>query len=100
MVKQRKTGLIGEYGKNIPRRCEDEIWTSKCATLVMKCGKKVEDHETQLPNGVIVKDLEDGMYNYLTVLEIDKIVMEDRGMDDRWMEDMKTKVRQDYYRRV
>ena len=63
---------------------------SKCATIVMKRGKKVEDAGIEMPGGIVIEDLGDGAYKYLGVLEADKIKMEE----------MKQKVRTDYYRRV
>ena len=63
---------------------------SKCATIVMKRGKKIEDTGIEMPGGIVIEDLGDGAYKYLGVLEADKIKMEE----------MKQKVRTDYYRRV
>lgn len=63
---------------------------SKCATIVMKRGKKVEDQGIEMPGGTVIEDLGEGAYKYLGVLEADKIKMDE----------MKQKVRTDYCRRV
>jgi hypothetical protein len=62
----------------------------KCATLVMKRGKKVEDAGIRMPDGQMMKDLEEQSYKYLGVLEADRMKMED----------MKEKVKTEYYKRV
>ncbi|XP_060792588.1 sodium-dependent organic anion transporter-like [Neoarius graeffei] len=48
---------------------------TKCVTLVMKRGKKVEDDGIVLPDGQIMKDLGDSGYKYLGVLEANDIKM-------------------------
>ena len=62
----------------------------KCASVLMKRGKKVEDAGIQMPDGQLIQDLGNESYKYLGVLEADKIKMEE----------MKNKVRKDYYRRI
>ena len=62
----------------------------KCATLVMKRGKKEEDAGIEMPDGQLMKDLGDGDYKYLGILEADKIRMGE----------MKVRVRKEYYRRI
>ena len=62
----------------------------KCATLVMKRGKKIEDNGINLPDGKVMRDLGDESYKYLGVLEADKMRMEE----------MKEKVMKEYYRRI
>jgi hypothetical protein len=62
----------------------------KCATLVMKRGKKIEDEGIRMPDGQLIKDLGEEPYKYLAILEADKMKMED----------MKQKVRKEYYRRI
>ena len=42
---------------------------SKCATLTMKRGKKDKDDGIKLPDGEMMKDLGEGEYKYLGVLE-------------------------------
>ena len=63
---------------------------SKCAILVLKREKKVEEGGIQMPGGIAIGDLGDGDYKYPGVLKPDK----------NKMEEMKLKVRQDYYRGV
>ena len=63
---------------------------SKCATLVMKRGRKVEDDRIQMPGGIAIGDVSDGAYKYVGVLK----------SDTNKMEEIKLKVKQNYYRRV
>ena len=62
----------------------------KCATLVMRRGKKIEDEGISMPDGQLLQDLGEESYKYLGILEADKIKMEE----------MKEKVRKEYYRRI
>lgn len=62
----------------------------KCATIVMKRGKKEEDDGILLPDGQIMHDLGNENYKYLGVLEADKVKMNE-------MKDMVTK---EYKRRL
>jgi hypothetical protein len=62
----------------------------KCATLVMKRGKKVEDEGIKMPDGQMMEDLGEGSYKYLGILESDRMRMEE----------MKEKVSKEYYRRI
>ena len=45
---------------------------SKCATLVVKRGRKVEDNGIQMPGGIAIRDLGNGTCKYLGVLKFDK----------------------------
>ena len=63
---------------------------SKCATLVMKRGKKVEDNGISVADGQVMNDLRDGSYKYLGVLEADRIKSDE----------MKKKVTTEYIVRV
>ena len=63
---------------------------NKCATLIMKRGKKIEDNGINLPEGELMRDLGDESYKYLGVLEAEKMKMEE----------MKEKTRKEYYRRT
>ena len=59
--------------------------------LVMKKGKIVNSDGIQLPNEKVIKLLEDGeSYRYLGVLEADEVIVNE----------MKGKVKKEYYRRV
>ena len=62
----------------------------KCATLVMRRGKKIEDDRISMPDGQVIQDLGEESYKYLGILEADKMKMEE----------MKGKVRKEYYRRI
>jgi hypothetical protein len=62
----------------------------KCATMLMKRGKKIEDDGIRMPDGQMMEDLGSEAYKYLGVLEADKIKMEA----------MKEKVRANYYCRL
>ena len=63
----------------------------KCAMLVMKKEKLVKSDGIQLPNYKIIKSLEEGdSYKYLGVLEADKVMVNE----------MKDKVKKEYYGRV
>ena len=62
----------------------------KCATIVMKRGKKMEDDGIVLPGGEVMRDLGKQDYKYLGVLEANEIKMKT----------MKEKVRSEYFRRI
>ena len=62
----------------------------KCAMLVMKKGKIVKPDGTKLPNGKVIKSLEGESYKYLGVLETDEVIVNE----------MKDKVKKEYYRGV
>ena len=64
---------------------------NKCPLLVMKKGKIVKSDSIQLPNDKVIKSLEEGeSYKYLDVLEVNKVMINE----------MKDKVKKEYYRRV
>ena len=63
---------------------------SKCATVVMKRGKKIEDDGITMPDGQKMEDIGGMPYKYLGVLESDRIKMAE----------MKEKVKKDYNTRV
>ena len=62
----------------------------KCATIVMKRGKKEDDEGILLPDGERMKDLGNEDYKYLGVLEA----------NDNKMKEMKERVRKEYIRRI
>ena len=63
----------------------------KCAMLVMKKGKIVKSDGIQLPNNKVIKSLEEReSYQYLGVLEADEVMVNE----------LKDKVKKEYYRRV
>ena len=54
-----------------------EFDREKCAMLVMEKGKTVRSVVTELPNGKVIKSLQEGeSYKYLGVLEADKLLKE------------------------
>ena len=68
-----------------------EFGIEKCATLVMKKGKIVKSVGTELPDGKIIKSLQEGeSYKYLGILEADKFLEEK----------MKLNVLMEYIRRL
>ena len=63
----------------------------KCAMLVMKKGKIVKLDGIQFPNDKVIKSLEEGeRYKYLGALEADEVMVNE----------MKDKMKKEYYRRV
>lgn len=72
------------------RDVEMKFGLQKCATLVMKRGKKIEDTGITMPDEQVIKDLDEEPYKYLGVLETDRIKMDE----------MKDKIRKEYYKRI
>ena len=46
---------------------------NKCGVLVLKRGKVVKQNGISLPNGLIMKDIDEIGYKYLGIVEFDKI---------------------------
>jgi len=68
-----------------------EFGIEKCATLVMEKGKIVNSVGIELPDGKVIKSLQEGeSYKYLGILEADKFLEEE----------MKLKVSKEYFRRL
>ena len=67
-----------------------EFGMDKCAVLVMKRGRVVRTEGIELPNGRKMKEVDLSGYKYLGVLQLDSVM---NG-------EMKTKVRDEYTRRV
>ena len=68
-----------------------EFGTEKCATLVMEKGKIVKSVGIELPDGKVIKSLQEGeSYKYLGILEVDKFLEEK----------MKLNVSKEYIRRL
>ena len=68
-----------------------EFGIEKCAMLVMEKGKIVKSVGTELPDGKVIKSLQEGeSYNYLGILEADKFLEEK----------MKLNVSKEYIRRL
>ena len=67
-----------------------EFDIEKCAMLVIEKGKIVKSVVIELPDGKVIKSLQEGeSYNYLGILEADKFLGEE----------MKLKVSKKYFRR-
>ena len=68
-----------------------EFGIEKCAMLVMKRGKIVKSEGIELPEGKVIKSLQEGeSYKYLGILEADRFLEEE----------MKVKVSKEYFRRL
>ena len=68
-----------------------EFGIEKCATLVMEKGKIVKSVGIELPDGKVIKSLQEGeSYKYLGILEADKFLEEK----------MKLNVLKEYIRRI
>ena len=68
-----------------------EFGIEKCTMLVMEKGKIVKSVGIELPDGKVIKSLQEGeSYNYLGILEADKVLEET----------MKLNVLQEYIRRL
>ena len=72
--------MIGLISTNISCFSEDigmEFGIEKCATLVMEKGKIVKSVGIELPDGKVIKSLQEGeSYKYLGILEADKFLEE------------------------
>ena len=70
---------------------EMEFGIEKCAMLLMEKGKTVKSVGVELPDGKVIKSLEEGeSYKYLGIVEADKFLEEK----------MKLKVLKEYKRRL
>ena len=58
-------GLVQEYSSDIGM----EFGMDKCAVLGIKNGKRVECEGVMLPSGDVMKDVDEGGYKYLGVLQ-------------------------------
>ena len=68
-----------------------EFCIEKCAVLVIEKGKTVKSVGIKLPDGKVIKSLQEGeSYKYLGILEADKFLGEE----------MKLKVSKEYFRRL
>ena len=50
-----------------------EFGIGKCGVLVMQRGKVIATERMELPDGQVMKDIEEKGYKYLRILEMDKI---------------------------
>ena len=70
---------------------EMEFGIEKCAILVIEKGKIVKSVDMELPDGKVIKSLQEGgIYKYLGILEADRFLEEE----------MKLKVYKEYFRRL
>ena len=68
-----------------------EFGTEKCAILVIEKGKIAKSVGIELPDGKVIKSVEDGeSYKYLGILEAERYLGEE----------MKLKVSKEYFRRL
>ena len=54
-----------------------EFGLSKCEVLIMKTGKLVKTEGKSMHNGKVIKNIEEGGYKYLEILEADSIEQEE-----------------------
>ena len=67
-----------------------EFGLSKCGVLIMKRGKVVESDGLRMPDGTMMRNIEEGGYKYLGILEVDGIKHDE----------MKEQLKKEYIRRV
>ena len=67
-----------------------EFGIGKCGVLSLKRGKVIESEGIVMPNGEVMRSMEETGYKYLGVLEMDQILEKQ----------MKDKVRSEYFRRL
>ena len=67
-----------------------EFGLSKCGVLIMKRGKVVKSEGIRMPNGMMMKNIEEGEYKYLGILEADGVKHKE----------MKDQMKEKYIRRV
>ena len=67
-----------------------EFPLSKCGVLIMKRGKVVEKGGLCMPDGTMMRNIEEGGYKYLGILEVDGIKHDE----------MKEQLKKEYIRRV
>ena len=79
-------GLVQEYSSDIGM----EFGMDKCAVLGIKNGKRVECEGVMLPSGDVMKDVDEGGYKYLGVLQ----------NEVQMSKEMKERIEKEYLRRV
>ena len=67
-----------------------EFGIKKCAMLVIEKGKTVKSVGIELPDGKVIKSLQEISYKYLRILEVDRFLGEK----------MKLKVSKEYFKRL
>ena len=76
--------------RSFTKKIKMKFGISKCATLVIKRGRKMEDYGIQIQGELAIGHLGDNAYKYLEVLKAYKIRMEE----------IMLKVKKEYYREV
>ena len=79
-------GVVFEYSDDIGMR----FGLDKCGVLVVEKGVKTKCEGVNLPDGERIKEIEEGGYKYLGVLEAEQIMEKE----------MKVKLKTEYFRRV
>ena len=67
-----------------------EFGLSKCGVLIMKRGKVVKSEGIRMPDGRMMKNIEEGEHKYLEILEADGVKHQE----------MKGQIKKKYIRRV
>ena len=62
-----------------------EFGIKKCSVLIMKIGKVMTCEDTELPNGMTMKEVESEGYRYLGISELDKI--KDKEMKEQFQKE-------------
>ena len=73
-----------------PEDIKMEFGLSKCGVLIMKRGKVVESDGLCMPDGTVMRNIEEGGYKYLRILEADGIKHDE----------MKEQLKKEYIRSV
>ena len=83
---ERLVGIVYEYSDDIGMR----FGLDKCGVLVIEKGVKKKSEGIILPSGEVIKEIEEGGYKYLGVLEAEMILEKE----------MKAKLKSEFFRRV
>ena len=68
-----------------------EFRIKRCGILVLKCGKIVKMEGVVLPDGQVMKEIEDRGYGYLSILEKDQL--KEKEMKDLFSKDYKRRLK-------
>ena len=76
---------------NAVRVCSEDIKMEfglpKCGVLIMKRGKVVKSEGISMPDGKMMKNIEEGGYKYLGILEADGVKheeMKEKNTSEEW----------------
>ena len=81
---------FSKYSKNILRRYQNGVWLIKMWRVIMKRGKVVESDGLCMPDGTMMRNIEEGGCKYLGILKADGIKPDE----------MKEQLKKEYIRRV